>query len=78
MCSRPIFETDIAPYSWEETNPYDSLTLEEWVDEFNANACCPNSWTAANRMCGCGGSGQLPSGVSRVITALFEERADCF
>lgn len=43
------------------------MTLAEWLDEFHANACCPDSVTAARRLCGCGGSAQIPSGVSRVI-----------
>ncbi|AHJ88596.1 hypothetical protein Jolie1_096 [Mycobacterium phage Julie1] len=45
----------------------DCLTWAEWWDEFHANACCPNSSVAAARLCGCGGSGELPSGVSRLL-----------
>lgn len=68
-----IFETDIAPTVWDETDPYDTMTLYEWVDEFNANACCSSSHEAARNMCGCGGSAELPYGVSRVIKQYFED-----
>lgn len=44
-----------------------ALTAEEWWREFHANACCPDSITAARTFCGCGGSAQLPSGVSRLL-----------
>ena len=47
----------------------DCMTAEEWWDEFYANVCCPNSSVAAARLCGCGGSGELPRGVSRLLTA---------
>ncbi|ACF34058.1 hypothetical protein SEA_NEOS5_98 [Mycobacterium phage Neos5] len=45
----------------------DALTADEWWDEFNANACCPDSVTAAARLCGCGGSGRIPTGISRLL-----------
>ena len=44
-------------------------TAEEWWDEFYANACCPNSSVAAARLCGCGGSAGVPTGISRLLTA---------
>ena len=43
------------------------LTAEEWWAEFHANACCANRSIAAARLCGCGGSAQLPSGISRML-----------
>jgi len=45
----------------------DALTADEWWDEFNTNACCPDSVTAAARLCGCGGSGRIPTGISRLL-----------
>ena len=45
----------------------EGLTAEEWREEFIANICCPNPSVAAARFCGCGGSGQLPTGVSRLL-----------
>ena len=45
----------------------DALTAEEWWAEFNANACCPDSIVAARRLCGCGGSARIPSGISRLL-----------
>jgi hypothetical protein len=35
------------------------------LDEFFANACCPDSLSAARSWCDCGGSAQLPSWVRR-------------
>ncbi|AGT12997.1 hypothetical protein KAYACHO_93 [Mycobacterium phage KayaCho] len=45
-----------------------ALTWSEWWDEFHANACCPDAIYAARTLCGCGGSAQVPSGVSRLLT----------
>lgn len=45
----------------------DCLTLEEWWAEFNSNACCPDSIIAARTFCGCGGSAQIPTGISRLL-----------
>lgn len=73
-----IFETDIAPSVWDETDPHDTLTLDEWLLEFESNICCPNSYTAAHRMCGCGGSGELPANVSRIIRERFEEAEEAW
>ncbi len=49
-----------------------AMTYEEWWAEFNSNACCPDAHTAALRMCGCGGSAALPSGISRLLTGEVE------
>lgn len=38
----------------------DALTYEQWWAEWRSNACCPDSVTAARRLCGCGGSARLP------------------
>lgn len=54
----------------EELFPVDGenlLTLEEWVDEFHANACCPDAIVAARRLCGCGGSAGIPAHASRIL-----------
>jgi hypothetical protein len=45
-----------------------ALTWQEWWDEFDANACCPDAVTAARTFCGCRGSAQVPSGISRLLT----------
>ena len=45
-----------ATEAWQE-----AMTYEEWWAEWEANACCPNSWVAAQRYCGCGGSGDDPT-----------------
>lgn len=45
----------------------DALTAEEWWAEFRANACCPSASYAARTLCGCGGSAQIPSGISRLL-----------
>ena len=53
-----------------DTTPEDieyTMTYEEWWAEFNANACCPDSIIAARRLCGCGGSAELPRGISRLL-----------
>lgn len=44
-----------------------ALTADEWWAEFNANRCCPDPVTAARRLCGCGGSDHVPSGISRLL-----------
>lgn len=46
----------------------DCLTFAEWWENFHANACCPDSIYAARTFCGCGGSAQIPSGISRLLT----------
>jgi len=51
----------------------DTMTAEEWWDEFIENACCPDWITAANRLCGCGGSGSVPSTISRLLRQRYEE-----
>lgn len=56
----------------DQFDPDELLTLDEWIEEFEANACCPDRWTAARMLCGCGGSAELPSGVSRLIREAFE------
>ncbi len=59
----------------ELTKPDDidqALPFDEWWDEFNANACCPDAVTAARRLCGCGGSASLPYGISRLLTPESE------
>ncbi|QHB37304.1 hypothetical protein I5G58_gp002 [Mycobacterium phage BirdsNest] len=50
-----------------------ALTAEEWWDEFNSNACCPDSIVAARRLCGCGGSAAIPAGISRLLLRDPEE-----
>jgi hypothetical protein len=50
----------------------DALPAAEWWAEWQANACCPNSSVAAARFCGCGGSGEVPSGISRLLTEGFD------
>ena len=47
----------------------DALTWQEWWAEWRSNACCPDSVTAAHRLCGCGGSGRelRPGEVSRLL-----------
>ena len=46
-----------------------AMTYEEWWAEWESNACCPDSVTAARRLCGCGGSGRelRPGEVSRLL-----------
>ena len=44
-----------------------ALPAGEWWAEFDANACCPDAPTAAARFCGCGGSAQIPTGISRLL-----------
>lgn len=44
-----------------------AMTYEEWWAEWESNACCPDSVTAARRLCGCGGSAQVPFGISRLL-----------
>ena len=39
----------------------DALTYDEWWAEWGSNACCPDSVTAARRLCGCRGSGADPT-----------------
>lgn len=56
----PLIET--APEGIEDT-----MTYQEWWDEFHANACCPDASTAARTLCGCGGSAQIPTGISRLL-----------
>lgn len=51
----------------------DCLTADEWWREFHANACCPSRRVAAARLCGCGGSGELPAGISRLLTNETED-----
>lgn len=51
----------------------EGLTAEEWRAEFESNACCPNSSVAAARFCGCGGSAEIPTGISRLLTHNHEE-----
>ncbi len=51
----------------------EGLTAEEWLAEFVANICCPNSAVAAARLCGCGGSGEIPVGASRLLFPNHDE-----
>lgn len=53
-------------------NTEDTMTFDEWWEEFNANACCPDAVTAAQRLCGCGGSAAVPAGISRLLLAEDE------
>lgn len=48
------------------------MTAAEWWEEFHANACCPNSSVAARTLCGCGGSGEVPTGISRLLLEEVE------
>lgn len=50
-----------------------ALTAEEWWDEWRANACCPDATTAARRLCGCRGSGAVPTGISRLLLHNHDE-----
>ena len=43
------------------------VTAEEWWEHFRAESCCASPGAAAARLCGCGGSAQLPSGISRLL-----------
>lgn len=61
-------DMDTAPEGIENT-----MTYEEWWDEFRANACCPDPITAARRLCGCGGSAAVPNGISRLLITENEE-----
>ena len=55
-----ITEMDVAePHDYDEL-----LTREEWWAEFNANACCSSPAKARRLDCGCGGNGEIPSGIS--------------
>ncbi len=58
-----ITEADIREDRWDG----ELMTRDEWWAEFRANACCPDPQTAAARLCGCGGSGQLPPTISRLL-----------
>jgi len=61
-----ITETDIdlrpVEFGFPVTDD-DLMTYEEWWSEFNANACCK----FRNSYCACGGSAQIPSGLSRFL-----------
>jgi hypothetical protein len=46
----------------------ETMTAAEWWAEFYANACCPDRITAARNDCACGGSAQVPSTISRLLT----------
>jgi hypothetical protein len=59
--------------SMEEPEDDYLMTAEEWWAEFFDNACCPTPSIAAARMCGCRGSAELPSGISRLLTAHLED-----
>ena len=50
-----------------------ALTEQEWWETFHANACCPNASVAAANLCGCGGSGQIPRGISRLLIPNHDE-----
>ena len=65
-----ITEADIdrRPTHWGEPVTEDLLlTAEEWWEDYAANACCPDQSTAAALLCGCRGSGEVPSGISRLL-----------
>jgi hypothetical protein len=54
-----------------DNRPFDHdgelVTAEEWWEHFRAEACCRDWHQAAALLCGCGGSGALPSGISRLL-----------
>lgn len=54
-----------------DDKPHDAdgplLTYEEWWEAWRAEACCHNEFVAAQRLCGCRGSGAIPSGISRLL-----------
>jgi hypothetical protein len=54
-----------------DTRPVDHddelVTADEWWEDFRANACCGSAREAASRLCDCGGSGEIPSGISRLL-----------
>lgn len=54
--------------SMEEPEDDYLFTYDEWWKEYADNACCPSSQAAAENLCGCRGSGALPSGISRLLT----------
>jgi hypothetical protein len=62
LLSRVIAGVELPP-----ANDEDTMTAQQWWDEFKANACCPDAVTAARRFCGCGGSAQVPTGISRLL-----------
>lgn len=65
-----VTEADIdsrPTYLGEPVTDDDLMDYDEWWAEFSANACCPDSITAARLLCGCRGSGSLPSEVSRLL-----------
>jgi hypothetical protein len=42
-------------------------TAEEWWEHHRAEACCGSPREAASRLCACGGSAAVPSGISRLL-----------
>lgn len=50
-----------------------ALPADEWWAEFRSNACCPDATTAARRLCGCGGSARIPTGISRLLFHNHDE-----
>lgn len=69
MDPEAIYESDFDPryedgYVLAES---DLLTYDEWWAEYEANACCASPQMAARWLCGCRGSGAVPSGISRLL-----------
>lgn len=50
-----------------EIDPDELLTFEQWWREWEDHKCCPSSSYAILTDCGCGGSGSLPEGMSRLL-----------
>jgi hypothetical protein len=72
---RDLFETEGDPTENDMADYYQPAgeTLPEEFDmdfaamlqEYRENACCPNASVAASRLCGCGGSGELPEALRK-------------
>lgn len=52
------------------------FTYDEWWKEWIDNACCGSPQAAAANLCGCRGSGAIPSGMSRLLKR--NDEADYF
>lgn len=61
-----VTETDLDE-SWKDAELAADADFQERITEWFANRCCPDAVTAARRLCGCRGSGEMPADIAEYL-----------